>query len=115
MMKRLLVFLMCPMLSLAQPAKYIVLITIDGLRPEFYLDPGWNMVNLRHLMEQGVAAKGVNPVFPSVTYPDHTTLITGVLPAKHGIYFNSPFRPRGESGQSYVYYDSIKVPTLFDA
>jgi predicted AlkP superfamily pyrophosphatase or phosphodiesterase len=96
------------------PAKYIVLITIDGLRPEFYLDPAWNMVNLRHLMEQGVAAKGVNPVFPSVTYPDHTAIITGVTPAKHGIYFNTPFRPKGESGQSYVYYDSIKVPTLFD-
>jgi predicted AlkP superfamily pyrophosphatase or phosphodiesterase len=72
-------------------------------------------VNLRHLMAEGVAARGVNPVFPSVTYPDHTTIITGVTPAKHGIYFNSPFRPRGESGQSYVYYDSIKSVTLFDA
>jgi predicted AlkP superfamily pyrophosphatase or phosphodiesterase len=73
------------------------------------------MVNLRHLMAEGVAAKGVNPVFPSVTYPDHTTIITGVAPARHGIYFNSPFRAHGESGQSYVYYDSIRTPTLFDA
>ncbi len=110
-------FIFLPVLLRAQvqPAKYVVLITIDGLRPEFYLDPSWGMVNLRHLMEEGVAAKGVNPVFPSVTYPDHTSIITGVTPAKHGIYFNSPFRPNGESGQSYVYYDSIKVPTLFDA
>jgi len=111
------VLLLFPFLIWAQerPAKYIVLITIDGLRPEFYLDPSWGMVNLRHLMAEGVAAKGVNPVFPSVTYPDHTTIITGVTPAKHGIYFNTPFRPRGEAGQSYVYYDSIKTETLFDA
>ncbi|MBO9198705.1 MULTISPECIES: alkaline phosphatase family protein [Niastella] len=110
-------FLLLPMLIWSQerPAKYIVLITIDGLRPEFYLDPSWGMVNLRHMMDEGVAAKGVNPVFPSVTYPDHTTIITGVTPAKHGIYFNAPFRPRGEAGQSYVYYDSIRTETLFDA
>lgn len=126
-MKRLiLLLLLCPALLRAQQpagyaaqgrplAKYIVLITIDGLRPEFYLDSSWGMVNLRQLVSEGVAAKGVDPVFPSVTYPDHTAIITGVAPAKHGIYFNSPFRPRGEAGQSYVYYDSIKVPTLFDA
>lgn len=129
-MKRVLfsLFALCPLLLRAQVqaqphppaasqprATHIVLITIDGLRPEFYLDPSWGMVNLRQLMAEGVAAKGVNPVFPSVTYPDHTAIITGVTPAKHGIYFNSPFRPRGEAGQSYVYYDSIKTPTLFDA
>jgi predicted AlkP superfamily pyrophosphatase or phosphodiesterase len=109
--------LLFPVLLCAQPrpAKYVVLITIDGLRPEFYLDPSWGMVNLRHLVSAGVAAKGVNPVFPSVTYPDHTTLITGVTLATHGIYFNAPFRPRGEAGQSYVYYDSIRTETLFDA
>ena len=106
MIKRIFLFLFFPLAVWAQPkqAKYIVLITIDGLRPEFYLDSSWGMVNLRHLMTEGVAAKGVNPVFPSVTYPDHTSIITGVTPAKHGIYFNS-----------YVYYDSIKTPTLFDA
>jgi len=117
MTKRLFTLLLTllPTLLRAQPAKYIVLITIDGLRPEFYLDSSWGMVNLRHLMTSGVAAKGVNPVFPSVTYPDHTTIITGVAPAKHGIYFNAPFRPHGEGGQSYVYYDSIRTGTLFDA
>ena len=117
MMKRVFILLLAllPVFVYGQSVKYVVLITIDGLRPEFYLDSSWGMVNLRHLMSEGVAAKGVNPVFPSVTYPDHTTIITGVAPARHGIYFNSPFRPRGEGGQSYVYYDSIKVETIFDA
>jgi predicted AlkP superfamily pyrophosphatase or phosphodiesterase len=111
----LLLLVLSPVVLPAQRAKYIVLVTIDGLRPEFYLDSSWGMVNLRHLAANGVAARGVNPVFPSVTYPDHTTIITGVKPAKHGIYFNTPFRSKGEAGQSYVYYDSIQTPTLFDA
>lgn len=99
---------------LGQQAKYILLVTIDGLRPEFYLDSSWNMVNLRHLMQNGVAAQGVNPVFPSVTYPDHTTIITGVSPARHGVYYNETFTPDGR-GHSYVYYDSIRVENLFSA
>lgn len=98
-----------------QQAKHIVLITVDGLRPECYLDSSWGMVNLRHLMANGAAAKGVNPVYPSVTDPDHITMITGVTPAKHGIYFNTPFRPNVEGGMGYTYYDSIKTETLFDA
>ena len=73
--------------------KYVVLITIDGLRPEFYLEEKWGMPNLRYMMQQGVAAKSVIPVYPSVTYPNHTSLITGVVPARHGVYHNGPPDP----------------------
>ncbi len=95
-------------------AKHVILITVDGLRPEFYLEESWGMPNLRYMMENGVAAKSAVPVFPSVTYPNHTTLITGVAPASHGIYFNGPFNSRGRNIW-YWYYDSIKATTLFDA
>src|ERR1700753_802022 len=71
-------------------AKYVVLITVDGFRPEFYLDSTYGMFTVRDMMARGVAARGADPVFPSVTYPDHTTLVTGVTPAKHGIYYNTP-------------------------
>lgn len=101
-------------LSFAQgKAKYVVLITIDGLRPEFYLDERWGMPNLRHMMEHGVAAKGVVPVYPSVTYVNHTSMITGVVPARHGIYYNGPFDVNGKS-KWYWYYDAIKVKTVFN-
>jgi predicted AlkP superfamily pyrophosphatase or phosphodiesterase len=99
----------------AQAAKYVVLVTIDGFRPDFYLDSSWGMVNLRHLVQNGVAAKEVTPVFPSVTYPDHTTIVTGVTPFKHGVYYNNPFEPKGATGISYSFRDSIKVETLWDA
>ena len=108
-------FLFIEMPATGHITKHVVLITIDGLRPEFYLDSSWGMVNLEHLAENGVYALNVRPVFPSVTYPDHTTIITGVKPTEHGIYLNKPFRPEGSSGPWYIYYDSIRTETLFDA
>lgn len=107
--------LLAGLMSFSQKANHVVLITIDGFRPDFYTDPSWGMVNLRMMKEKGVYADGVNSVFPTVTYPNHTSLITGVTPAKHGIYYNTPFEPKGSTGTWYFYYDSIKSPTLFDA
>ncbi|SHK84038.1 Predicted pyrophosphatase or phosphodiesterase, AlkP superfamily [Chitinophaga jiangningensis] len=98
----------------AQKASHVVLITIDGFRPEFYTDASWGMFNLRHLKDNGVAADGVNCIFPSVTYPDHTSIITGVTPAKHGIFYNAPFEPAGATGRWYWHYEAIKTPTLYD-
>lgn len=99
----------------AQKVNHVVLITIDGFRPDFYQDASWGMNNLRMMKDSGVSADGVNCVFPSVTYPDHTTIITGVKPAKHGIYYNAPFEEGKASGKWYWYYNAIKVPTLYDA
>ena len=99
----------------APPVKYVVLVTIDGFRPEFYLDSTYAMPTVRQMMKNGVAAQGLNPVFPSVTYPDHTTMVTGVTPAKHGIYYNTPFEPEGATGKWYWDYKLINVPTLWDA
>lgn len=117
-MKKYTLFLFVSLLAVncwSQQAKYVILVTIDGFRPDFYLDASWGTPNLRRMKDSGVCARGVNCSFPSVTYPNHTTIITGLAPAKHGVYYNAPFEPRGASGQWYFTYDSIKVPTLFDA
>lgn len=97
------------------PATHVVIITVDGFRPEFYLDSTYGMMNVRELMKNGVAAKGVDPVFPSVTYPDHTTIVTGVTPAKHGIYYNTPFEPEGATGKWLWNYNLIKTDNLWSA
>lgn len=99
----------------AQKTKHVVLITIDGLRPEFYLDPSWGMVNLNIMKEEGTYALGVNSVFPSLTLPAHTSIVTGVSPAKHGIYYNAPFSPTQTSDEWYWYFNAIKAPTLYEA
>jgi predicted AlkP superfamily pyrophosphatase or phosphodiesterase len=115
-MKRILFLFAGSLLSFqlyAQEAKHVLLISIDGLRPEFYLEKGWNTPNLRKLMEQGVYANGINSVFPSVTYPSHTTIVTGAYPATHGIFYNVP---RGSSNSHWNWESSlIKTETLWDA
>ena len=101
--------------ALAQPSKHVVLITIDGFRPDFYKEDGWGTPYLHQLIKNGSYADGVRGVFPTVTYPSHTTIITGALPIRHGIYYNSPFEPDGETGRWYWLYDAIKIPTLWTA
>jgi len=99
----------------AQHAKYVVIISIDGFRPDFYEESSWATPNLQQMKNNGVYANGVNSVFPSVTYPSHTTIITGAFPAKHGIYCNEPFEPEGATGRWNWEADLIKSPTLWDA
>lgn len=98
-----------------QPAEHVILVSIDGFRPDFYMESKWPAPNLHWMAENGVRAEGVRGVYPSVTYPSHTTLITGAKPARHGIYYNSPFEPTGQTGAWYWYEKEIKVPTLWDA
>lgn len=95
-------------------SKHVVLISIDGSRPEFYMDTSWHAPTLHRLMEEGVyAAKGIESVFPSLTAPSHATLITGAYPSHHGIYYNRPFQ--GKNKYAYRYDSSIKATTLWDA
>ena len=103
-----------------QPSRpALVLISIDGLKPEYVLDPhahGLRIPNLRRFVRQGAYATGVHGVVPTVTYPSHTTLITGVAPVEHGIYANTSFDPlRKNYGGWYWYAEDIQVPTLWDA
>jgi predicted AlkP superfamily pyrophosphatase or phosphodiesterase len=102
----------------AQPP-LMVLISVDGLKPEAILDAqahGLKVPNLRAFMRDGMYADGVRGVLPTLTYPSHTTLISGASPARHGIYDNTTFDPlaRNERGW-YWYAEDIKVPTLWDA
>jgi Type I phosphodiesterase / nucleotide pyrophosphatase len=70
---------------------------------------------LRGLARDGVAAR-VTGVWPTVTYPSHTTLITGVWPAEHGIEANLQFDPRHVYGEAWYWYaQEIRVPTLWQA
>lgn len=96
-------------------AEHVVLVSVDGLRPAFYLEDRWPAPMLRRMAREGAHARWVRGVTPTVTYPSHTTLVTGALPARHGIAHNRPFEPGGATGAWYVWSDSIRVPTLWDA
>jgi predicted AlkP superfamily pyrophosphatase or phosphodiesterase len=96
----------------------VVLISIDGLKPDYVLEAdkhGLKIPNLRRLVTEGAHASGVTGVLPTVTYPSHATMVTGVAPAKHGIISNSPFDPYSKNLNGWYWYaEDIKVPTLWD-
>ncbi|MGH9665310.1 MAG: alkaline phosphatase family protein, partial [Bryobacteraceae bacterium] len=67
-------------------------------------------------MAEGTYASGVTGVTPTITYPSHTTMVTGVWPAKHNILSNQTFDPHFENaGGWYWYADDVRVPTLWQA
>jgi predicted AlkP superfamily pyrophosphatase or phosphodiesterase len=105
--------------STAWAAAPVLMISIDGLKPEYVThadEHGLKIPTLRRFMAEGVYADGVIGVVPTVTYPSHTTLITGVWPSEHGILNNLVFDPeRKMAGAWYWYAESIKVKTLWDA
>src|SRR5688572_2889357 len=75
-------------------SRHVLIISIDGLKPATYTSPGPAKIpTLRKLAQEGAWADGVIGVLPTVTYPSHTTMITGVLPSVHGIPNNLIFDP----------------------
>ena len=66
----------------------LLLVSIDGLRPTD-ISPA-AMPNLSRLAREGVhASGGMRPSYPSLTFPNHYTLVTGLRPDRHGITHNS--------------------------
>ena len=108
-------------LLLASPAAAspVLLISLDGLRPGDISDAkarGMNLPVLSGLRAEGASAQGVVGVLPTLTYPSHTTLVTGVSPGRHGVVNNLTFDPEQKNqGGWYWYTSDVKVPTLWQA
>jgi predicted AlkP superfamily pyrophosphatase or phosphodiesterase len=101
-LRRLLAAFLLPIVAFAGPVAAstrppstgptpLILMSIDGYRSD-YLDRGHSPV-LAALAADGVRAKGMRPVFPSITYPNHYTLVTGLYPDQHGVVNNTMHDP----------------------
>ncbi|HEX8846142.1 MAG TPA: ectonucleotide pyrophosphatase/phosphodiesterase [Pyrinomonadaceae bacterium] len=100
-------------------AKRVIIISLDGLDIRYLQkrdEYGLKIPALRRLMNDGVLAEVVG-VYPSVTYPSHTTIVTGAYPARHGVYNNEIFETpeRTRTGTWYWYARDIRIETLWDA
>lgn len=77
-----------PPAATAPPAPHkLLLVSIDGLRADA-LDRGLSP-NLSRLAAEGVRARWMNPSYPSLTFPNHYTIVTGLRPDHHGIVHNN--------------------------
>jgi len=94
--------------------KYVILITIDGMRAEMVDDPLMPSPFLKMMSRDGMRISKVIGIPPAATYPSHTTLVTGEVPAKHRVFYNRPFLWNKDTARiSYWYADSIAVPTIW--
>ncbi|MDT4966542.1 MAG: hypothetical protein QOJ64_1279 [Acidobacteriota bacterium] len=100
-------------------AKRAIIISLDGLdfrylqkRDEY----GLKIPTLRRLMNEGATAQVVG-VYPSITYPSHTSIVTGATPRRHGIYGNEVFEEpdKTQTGDWYWFARDIRVETIWDA
>ena len=97
----------------------VLLISIDGLKPEYVTqadEHGLKIPNLRRFVAEGTHAEGVVGVVPTLTYPSHTTIITGVAPSEHGIISNTRFDPLLKNHAGWYWYgQEIRTQTLWEA
>jgi predicted AlkP superfamily pyrophosphatase or phosphodiesterase len=104
-------------LAVSAHAAPVLMISIDGLKPEYVTQAnakGLKIPYLRTMLANGTYADGVVGVWPTVTYPSHTTLITGVWPAEHGIFNHLEYDPEQHDGGAWNWYTAdIRVPTLW--
>lgn len=100
--------------------KRILIISLDGLDTQYLQKAdefNLKIPTLRKLMANGVTARGMTSVYPSITYPNHTSLVTGAMPAKHGIFGNGIFEPPvGTQTNLYHWFaKDIRADTIWDA
>jgi predicted AlkP superfamily pyrophosphatase or phosphodiesterase len=95
------------------------MISIDGLRPDAITQADMHHLHVPHLrrfIKDGTYADGVVGVLPTLTYPSHTTLVTGVTPAEHGILANTTFDPLFQNQVGWYWYaEQEKSETLWQA
>src|SRR5688572_25412018 len=72
----------------ATNARAVVVVSLDGFPARALADPNVPAPNLRALIASGASAAAMTTVNPAVTWPAHTTFVTGVAPAAHGVVFN---------------------------
>ncbi|MEX6687316.1 ectonucleotide pyrophosphatase/phosphodiesterase [Danxiaibacter flavus] len=70
-----------------QKKPYVILISADGFR--YDLADKYNAENLKRLRSNGIAAASMKPSFPSLTFPNHYTIATGLYPSHHGLVDNT--------------------------
>ncbi len=124
-MKRLsplaaLVCLLVAPLFAANQDRHVILVTIDGFPAYLWHDQTIPLPNLRKLAAEGAVADAMTISNPAITWPNHTTLVTGVTPRKHGVLYNGLVTRQGpgKPTKNEQWADKsrlVRVPTVYDA
>lgn len=113
---RALIALLGLLIAQVAAARPVLLISVDGLRPADVLSAGDLAPNLRALARGGSFSSAVRGPLPTLTYPAHTTLVSGASPSHHGIGGNEAFDPLRRNQEGWMWYaNDITADTLWAA
>ena len=84
---------------------YVIMISFDGFRYDYVQN--FNPPNFKQFIAKGAQAEALIPSFPSKTFPNHYTLVTGLNPGNHGLVDNSFYDPARK--EFYGMRDKVKV------
>ena len=114
MSKTISIFILSFLCLCASARQRVILITIDGLRKDILTNANQPAPFLHDLMQKSIYVPNVIGVNPTMTYPAHTTLVTGSTPLEHGIHCNRQFQFNRDEPALYNWYaDSIRTKTLW--
>lgn len=81
-------------------APYVILISIDGYRYDY--TKKFSPQNLQSFIKGGVEASGIIPVYPTLTFPNHYSIVTGMRSENHGIVHNKFYDPKRDETFSFM-------------
>src|SRR3954468_6111179 len=107
-------------LTAADKTRHVIVVSLDGFPAHTLRDTNVPFPILRRLMAEGASAEAMKPVNPTVTWPNHTAIISGVNVASHGVIYNGlpvrqgagkalkvePWVPKTELVQARTVYDA---------
>ncbi|GEO78169.1 putative nucleotide pyrophosphatase (putative) [Companilactobacillus mindensis DSM 14500] len=94
--------------------QHLVIISLDSLGFRDINEHRSELPTLNKLVNGGTWVKEVKGIYPTLTYPSHTTIITGQYPNVHGIVNNTKIQTQRRSPDWFWYQKDVKVPTLYD-
>jgi len=107
-------------LTAADPNRHVIVVSLDGFPAYTLRDPSVPLPVLRRLMAEGASAEAMTPINPTVTWPNHTAMVTGVNAAGHGVIYNGlPVRPGVGKGLRIEPWvpkpELVQARTVYDA
>lgn len=93
--------------------KHVIVISVDAMRTSD-IEAFKKKKNMGRLLEHSSLIEGCHCIYPTYTYPCHTSIMTGCYPNKHGIYHNDKFEINCKSAKWFWYANEIKCKTMID-
>jgi predicted AlkP superfamily pyrophosphatase or phosphodiesterase len=116
-MNRLLLFVFCVLClwrsgySQKKDTPYVILVSFDGFRYDYV--EKYDARNFKAFIKKGTSAEGLIPSFPSKTFPNHYSIVTGLYPGHHGLIDNNFYDPVRRKSYEMKNRESLRDPSYY--